>query len=80
MSRRAEILGKHRAGIRSAASRHKAEAISLIGSVARVIHIDYTTADILGHIRYATATPADTAALTDREPYGWAVEMTERRI
>lgn len=35
MSRRAEILGKHREGIRSAASRHKAEAISLIGSVAR---------------------------------------------
>ena len=27
--------GKHREGIRSAASRHKAEAISLIGSVAR---------------------------------------------
>ena len=35
MSRREEILVKHREAIRSAASRHRARSIALAGSVAR---------------------------------------------
>ncbi len=47
MSRREEILVKHREAIRSAASRHKASSIALVGSVARGDDTDASDYDFL---------------------------------
>ena len=47
MSRREEILVKHREAIRSAASRHRASSIALVGSVARGDDTDASDYDFL---------------------------------
>ena len=47
MSRREEILTKHREAIRSAASRHHASSIALVGSVARGEDTDASDYDFL---------------------------------
>ena len=47
MSRREEILVKHREAIRSAASRHRASSIALAGSVARGDDADTSDYDFL---------------------------------
>ena len=47
MTRREEILVKHREAIRSAASRHKASSIALVGSVVRGDDTDASDYDFL---------------------------------
>ena len=47
MTRREEILVKHREAIRSAASRHKASSVALVGSVARGDDTDASDYDFL---------------------------------
>ena len=49
MSRRDDVLIKHREAIRQAAARRKADSIALVGSVARGDNSDDSDYDFLAH-------------------------------
>ena len=60
--RREDVLGKHRADIRAAAARNKAESIALVGSVARGDDNDDSDHDFLARFK-AGASLFDQAGL-----------------
>lgn len=80
MSRRSDVLDRHRAAILDAAHRHKASSIALAGSVARGTDHDESDCDFVCTFALGT-TLVDVAALQRelREILGCEVDMSSAK-